>query len=76
MLQDEGATKCNTSDPQEKTLGNWSLTASDTKLSMSDGSGNAIDADILTLNSSTLTIRYVTNYGGMTSTTVTTYNKL
>jgi hypothetical protein len=75
MLLDEGATKCNASDPQQKNVGNWQLTNNDTKLSMTDATGMNIVADVLTLSNSALKVKYVTNYAGVTSTTTTAYTK-
>jgi hypothetical protein len=69
---DEGATKCNASDPQQKTAGTWALINNNTKLQITENS-TSVTADILTLNSSTLELRYVTTYGGMNSTTTTKY---
>ena len=71
-VSDEGATKCNSSDPQQKTAGTWALINNNTKLQITENS-TSITADILTLNSSTLELRYVTTYGGMNSTTTTKY---
>lgn len=71
-VSDEGATKCNSSDPQQKTAGTWALINNNSKLQITENS-TSITADILTLNSSTLELRYVTTYGGMNSTTTTKY---
>ena len=71
-VSDEGVTKCNSSDPQQKTAGTWALINNNTKLQITENS-TSITADILTLNSSTLELRYVTTYGGMNSTTTTKY---
>ena len=70
---DEGATKCSSSDPQQKTAGSWALINNDTQLTVSDGSGTSVTADIQTLDNTTLMIKYVTVANGITSTTVTTY---
>lgn len=69
---DEGATKCHASDPQQTTSGNWTQSADQRQITM-NASGQTIAADIVTLNSATMTFRYVANYGGMKTTTTTTY---
>jgi hypothetical protein len=71
-MSDEGATKCNASDPQQKTAGTWALINNNTKLQITENS-TSITADILTLNNSVLEIRYVTTYGSINSTTTTKY---
>lgn len=72
IMSDEGATKCSASDPQQKTAGTWALINNNTKLQMTENS-TSITADILTLNSTTLEVKYVTTYGGFNSTTTTKY---
>lgn len=76
---DEGATKCNTSDPQQKTSGTWALLNSDTQLQVSDpsspGAISSITADILELNNSTLKIKYAYSVTGIQTTTTTTYGR-
>ena len=67
---DEGATKCNASDAQQRPNGTWSLSGS--QLIAGDGTTN-ITSDILTLNSSSMTLRYYTNYGGYPAVTTTQY---
>ncbi len=72
ITSDEGATKCDASDPQQKSAGTWTLNGDQTKLTMT-ASGQNITADITTINSSTLVVKYVTNYNNMSATTTTTY---
>jgi hypothetical protein len=74
VTMDEGATKCNASDPQTQTAGTWNLTNNDTKFDFAY-QGTTINADVLTLNSTTFTIRYVTVASGITSTTTTSYTR-
>jgi hypothetical protein len=74
---DEGATKCSSSSPQQSTSGTWSLSSDETKLTVSGTSGTgsvqSVAADIVTINSSTLVIKYVTNVNGISTSTTTTY---
>ena len=69
---DEGATKCNSGDPQQTVSGTWALLNGDTQLSIISG-GTTVTADILSLDNSGLQVRYVTYYGGYKATTTTTY---
>jgi hypothetical protein len=66
LTADEGAMKCNTTDPQTK-AGTWSFSSNDTKLNLVDPTqgGAPIPFDIITLSATTLHIRYtiVTNGG-------------
>ena len=68
---DEGATKCNTSDPQTQN-GTWDLTTNDTKLSLLDPSQGSIafPFDVITLSANTLQLRYSYSYssGGISAT--------
>lgn len=72
---DEGATKCNSGDPQQKSAGNWSLLNNDTQIRTYDNnSGVDIAADILTLDNSILTVRYITSINSIRTTTTTSYS--
>jgi hypothetical protein len=66
LTADEGAMKCNTTDPQTK-AGTWSFSSNDTKLNLVDPTqgGAPVPFDIITLSATTLHIRYtiVTNGG-------------
>ncbi len=76
IISNEGATKCNASDPQETTNGKWTLSSDEKKMSLSgsfNGASMTIDADVITLNQSSLVLKYVTTFGGFNSTTTTTY---
>ncbi|MDO7873252.1 lipocalin family protein [Hymenobacter sp. ASUV-10] len=55
-VYDEGADKCDTASPQTST-GSWEFTNSEAKLKLTDPSGEVIEGDILTLNSTTLSVR-------------------
>lgn len=70
---DEGATKCDASAPQQKTAGTWTLSGS--QLTANDGT-NTVTSDILTLNSTNLTLKYATNFGGIPAVTTTAYVKV
>jgi hypothetical protein len=72
VTSDEGPTKCNAADPQTTTEGTWALSNNDTKLT-TNGGGFNITADVLTLDNSTLKIKYVTNINNIPATTTTTY---
>ncbi len=71
---DEGATKCSPGDPQTETVGNWQLTNNDTRLFFTH-QGIDIDAEILTLNSSALTLKYITTINGINATTTSSYSR-
>jgi hypothetical protein len=72
---DEGASKCDAGDPQSTTGGTWTLTNNNTQFTQV-AQGTTITATVLTLNSSTFKIRYVTTAGSINSTTTTTYTHL
>lgn len=74
---DEGATKCDAADPQTQTDGNWELLENDTKFRMWGANSvqgiTELTADIITLDNTTFTIKYVTDQGGVPMTTTTSY---
>jgi hypothetical protein len=72
---DEGATKCDDSDPQTTSNGNWQLLNNDTQLQAGD-TGAEITADVKQLDNSTLVLEYETVANGITSTTTTTYHHI
>jgi hypothetical protein len=72
MTIDEGATKCNSSDPQVKTGGSWALLDNDSKLRLTDN-GTTVTASITAFSSSSMTVSVDTTVAGMKATTVTTY---
>jgi hypothetical protein len=72
ITADEGATKCNSTDPQQKPAGNWTLLSNDTQLRVY-GNGADVTADIIAIDNSMFSIRYVTTSNGIRSTTTTTY---
>jgi len=61
---DEGATKCDASDPQTET-GTWALLNNETKLAI-NGAGVTDTADILELNGSTLKLQATSSFMGFT----------
>lgn len=78
-LMDEGALKCDPSDPQQTAGGSWQLVNNETQL-QSDLQGGApissITADILQLDNNTLKIKYTTTINGPVSETTTTYTSV
>ena len=60
---DEGATKCDPSDPQTYPGGNWALLNNDTQLRLSNPAQTTIviTADILELDDSHMKIKYPTS---------------
>ena len=52
--KDEGATKCNSTDPQTIESGNWAFTSSESKLSVVPTGGTPTVSDILQLDENTL----------------------
>jgi len=73
---DEGATKCDDSDPQTTSNGNWQLLNNDTQLQAGDITGAQVTANIKQLDNSTLVLEYTTEANGITSTTTTTYHHI
>lgn len=75
---DEGATKCSPSDPQVRAnTGTWSV--SNNIMTITDSSNPAfgtLTAEIISISSSSFTLRYVTTGSGITSTTTTVYIKV
>ena len=61
ITTDEGASKCNSSDPQTTTDGNWALSSGDTKIQLSGSSLTAgygnIEGDIVTLTNTTFQVK-------------------
>lgn len=53
---DEGAAKCNPSDPQTQT-GSWDFTTNETKLKITDPTGDVMEGEIVTLTSTSLVLR-------------------
>lgn len=69
---DEGATKCDPSDPQvQDNTGHWELQSNNTKLVLTDpASGLTITCDVLQLDNNTMKLQFnVTNQGATSSTT-------
>lgn len=73
ITSDEGATRCNSNDPQQTTSGTWQLLNNNTQLKLDAGTAGVFTADVLVMNSSTMQIRYVTYVNGPKATTTTTY---
>jgi len=74
---DEGATKCNASDPQttDNAFG-WEISNNKLTTTSSNAIMPSLTSDILQLDDNTLKIKYDTNLGGYPSTTTTTYTKI
>lgn len=62
---DEGATKCSSTDPQT-TMGTWDFNSDQTKLTLTDPNlgGLALPFDIVTLNATTLSLRFTSTQQG------------
>ena len=61
---DEGATKCNSSDPQTKLTGIWLLSSSDVVLQMPDPvSGLVVTGNIVQLDDNTLKFQFSSDIG-------------
>jgi lipocalin-like protein len=73
---DEGTTKCDDSDPQTTSTGNWQLVNNDTQLQGGDITGTEVTADIKQLDNSTMVLEYTTDANGISSTTTTTYHHI
>ena len=65
---DQGATKCSSTDPQT-TNGTWDFNSDQTKLNLTDPDlgGLVIPFDILTLDASTLSLRFTQSASGVSS---------
>jgi hypothetical protein len=59
---DEGATKCNTSDPQIDSTGTWTLNTDNTKMTFSDMGSNAFEVQELTSTSLKLYLKVDSSY--------------
>jgi len=67
-VEDEGASKCNSTDPQTASTGNWSFTTNETKLNIL---GQTFD--IITLTATTLVLKQdVAAAGGLPAGTINT----
>jgi hypothetical protein len=53
---DEGATKCDPTDPQTQT-GSWDFTTNETRLKITDSFGDSQEGEIATLSSTSLVLR-------------------
>lgn len=71
IVMDEGATKCNASDPQTMTIGAWALNESSKVLSFT--SVEKIDFKIHTLNATNLVLIAVKTVDGVTLTETITF---
>jgi hypothetical protein len=74
VVFDEGASKCDTSDPQTES-GTWDFNSDQTKLNLNDPSlgGVIIPFDIVELSATTLHIRYTNSASGASSTEDVTF---
>lgn len=73
-VEDEGPTKCDSSDPQYKT-GSYQLSPDGRKLTITID-GETTVADVLELSKTTLKIRAIINDGGMSFQVDATYSKM
>jgi hypothetical protein len=71
LVMDEGATKCNASDPQTMTIGTWALNESSKVLTFT--SVEKIDFKIHTLNATNLVLISVETVNGVTFTETATF---
>lgn len=71
-ITDEGAIKCDDSDPQTTSNGSWQLLNNDTQLQAGDASGNEVLTNIKQLDNSTMILEYTTQYDATTSSITTT----
>jgi hypothetical protein len=72
LVQDEGATKCTTTDPQSIS-GSWNMNSGETQVTtMLNGSSDTYT--LIQLTSSTLSASYTMDYMGVTYTIVNTYS--
>jgi hypothetical protein len=69
---DEGATKCNASDPQT-TTGSWAWNSDETILSITDDSGTTDSYTILSLSSSEMKAKFTDNSSGVVETFTVTF---
>ena len=78
FVDDEGATKCDPTDPQT-TNGTWAFQNSESKISITTGAGASAytipAADILTLDESTFKISFQDSIGGSLTTISVTWGK-
>lgn len=75
MVEKEGATKCDASDPDVKSTATWELLSNNTKLKVTPTGGDELVFDIITLNANTLTVKMTETDAGATSTITTTFTK-
>lgn len=71
LVRDEGATKCNASDPQTMTIGTWALNESSKVLTFT--SVEKIDFKIQKLDASNLVLTTVETINGVTFTETATF---
>jgi len=72
LMGDEGATKCDDSDPQQE-AGTWAFNENKTKLTQSQAGEDAITVDIIELSNTTMRQRYSDTFEGQTYTVVATF---
>lgn len=75
---DEGATKCNASDPQTKVAGSWKLQSGDKEILVKDFGAASVGVNevvftILESTASTLKVKYTTTVGGPVIENTATY---
>ena len=76
LTVDEGATKCDPSDPQTST-GNWKLLDNNTKLQGVDITGASnTSTTVIQLDNNTLKLQDTTTYSGATVTAIATFTHI
>ncbi|PKQ66566.1 lipocalin-like domain-containing protein [Raineya orbicola] len=73
-LENEGATKCNPSDPQE-TTGSYTLSADGKTLTFTEG-GNTTNSEVLELSNTTMKLKNVQTDSGVTYTSEISFTKI
>jgi hypothetical protein len=69
---DEGATKCDPSDPQTFASGTWAFTNNETKLKITEGA-DVSEVDIVELTATKVVVKESGTEQGMTYTAITTF---
>lgn len=70
---DEGATKCNASDPQINSTGTWMFTNNEAKLKITEGA-DVTEVEIMELSASKLVVKESVTDQGMTFVNTTTFS--
>lgn len=73
-IGDEGATKCNSGDPQQDS-GTWEFTENETRIKVS-GADYDFDAEILELSGSTMRVKFTEDLSGIVTNNELTFTKI